>query len=79
MKFLESMLAFYIVTCPTVYLELFTSWGFFSGISFLALFVLMRFFFGDAIAVVLKRAEKGNVFPTSKIARQILVHSFNKA
>jgi len=57
MKFSESMLAFYIVTCPAVYLELFTSWGFFSRISFLPLFVLMRFFYGDAVAVVMERAE----------------------
>ena len=39
MKFSESMLAFYIVTCPAVYLELFISWGFLSRISFLASFV----------------------------------------
>jgi len=59
MNFSKSMLAFYIVTCPVVYLELFISWGFFSRISFkLALFVLMRFFFGDAVAVVMERAEK---------------------
>jgi len=58
MKFSESMLTFYIVTCPAVYLELFTSWGFFSRISFLALFVLMLFFFGEAVAVVMERAEK---------------------
>jgi len=58
MKFSESKLAFYIVTCPAVYLELFTSWGFFSRILFLALFVLMRFFFGNTVAVVMERAEK---------------------
>ena len=51
MKFSESKLAFYIVTCAAVYLELFTSWGFLSRISFLALFVLLRFFFGDALAL----------------------------
>ena len=48
-KFSENMLAFYIVTCPAVYLELFISWGFLSQIPFLALFVLMRSFFGDAV------------------------------
>ena len=51
LKFSESNLAFYIVTCAAVYLELFTSWGFLSRISFLALFVLVRFFFGDALAL----------------------------
>ena len=43
LKFSESTLAFYIVTCAVVYLELFTSWGFLSRISFLALFVLVWF------------------------------------
>ena len=57
-KFSESMPCIYIVTCPAVYLELFTSWGFFSEISFLALFVLLRFFFGDTVILVIKRAEK---------------------
>ena len=51
LKFCESNLAFYIVTCVAVYLELFTSWGFLSRISFLALFVLVQFFFGDALAL----------------------------
>ena len=52
MKFSESMLAFYIVTCLAVYLELFTSWGFLSRTSFSALFALVRFFFGDAVALL---------------------------
>ena len=51
LKFSESNRAFYIVTCAAVYLELFTSWGFLSRISFLALFVLVRFFFGDSLAL----------------------------
>ena len=51
MKFSESKLAFYIVTCAAVYLELFTSWGFLSRISFSALVVLVRFFFEDALAL----------------------------
>jgi len=56
MKFSESKLAFY-VTCAAVCLKLFTSWGFFSWISFLALFGLMRVFFEDAVAIVMERAE----------------------
>ena len=44
LKISESKLAFYIVTCAAVYLELFASWG-------LALFVLVWFFFGDALAL----------------------------
>ena len=51
LKFSESNLAFYIVTCAAVYLELFTSWGFLSWISFLASFVLVRFFFEDSLAL----------------------------
>jgi len=57
MRFSESKLAFYIFTCPAVYLELLT-WDFLSRISFLALFVLTRFFFEDALAIVMDRAEK---------------------
>ena len=51
LKISESKLAFYIVTCAAVYLELFASWGFLSRISFLALFVLVWFFVRDALAL----------------------------